>query len=113
MKIAIPINNKGALDNKVAPHFGRANYFLIYNTEKKTFNILLNPETSGGSELPPDFLHRQGVKAIIAFSLGPKAYNKFKNYNIKTYKAIEETIEKNIQKLENNELKELEKEDIF
>ena len=112
MKIAIPTNEKGSLDDKVALHFGRANNFLIYNTEKKSFEIFPNPEVTGGKEFPPDFLHRQGVKAIIVFGLGGMAYQKFKNYDIKMYKAIQRTVAANLQKFEDDKLQELKEEDI-
>ena len=113
MRIVIPINEKGSLNDKVALHFGRANNFLIYDTETESFEIFPNPEVAGGKEFPPDFLYRQGVKAVIVFSLGEMAYKKFKNYNIKMYKAVEDTVLKNLQKVEGNELKELKNKDIF
>lgn len=112
MKIAIPTDGKKGLEDTIAEHFGRAGNFLVYDTETKIFDIYPNPEISGKAELPPDFLHRQGVEAIIVFSLGLMAYNKFKNYNIKMYKAIEGTVTENIQKLKDNELKELKEKDI-
>ena len=113
MKIAIPTDEKGSLDDKVALHFGRASNFLIYDTETESFEIFPNPEVAGEKEFPPDFLYRQGVKAVIVFSLGEMAYKKFKNYNIKMYKAVEDTVLKNLQKVEGNELKELKNKDIF
>ena len=113
MRIVIPINEKGSLNDKIALHFGRANNFLIYDTETESFEIFPNPEVVGGKEFPPDFLYRQGVKAVIVFSLGEMAYKKFKNYNIKMYKAVEDTVLKNLQKVEGNELKELKNKDIF
>ncbi|PJA02068.1 hypothetical protein COX73_02725 [bacterium (Candidatus Gribaldobacteria) CG_4_10_14_0_2_um_filter_36_18] len=113
MKIVIPINEKCSLNDKIALHFGRANNFLIYDTETESFEIFPNPEVAGGKEFPPDFLYRQGVKAVIVFSLGAMAYKKFKNYNIKMYKAVEDTVLKNLQKVEGNELKELKNKDIF
>jgi len=41
------------------------------------------------------------------------AYNKFKNYHIKMYKAIPESIFENVKKFEKGNLGKLEKEDIF
>ena len=111
MKIAVPINAKRGLESEVAEHFGRANNFLIYDTESKTFDIYPNPEIAGETELPPDFLHRQKVEIVIAFSLGPRAFEKFKNYNIKMYKAIKATIADNLKKFEDGKLQELKKED--
>jgi len=111
MKIAFA-TDRNSLENEVALHFGRAKNFLIYDTEKKSFKVFENPEISG-KELPPDFLYRKGVDVVVAFSLGSKACEKFRNYGIKVYKAIEGTILDNLQKFEENELKKLGEEDIF
>ena len=114
MRIAVPTDEKGSLGDKVALHFGRANNFLIYNTETKGFEISPNPEATGEKEFPPDFLHDQGVKAVIIFGLGAMAYQKFKNHNIKMYKAIQGTIAANLQIFEDGKLRELkEGEDIY
>ena len=112
MRIAFATNGED-LKAEVALHFGRAKNFLIYDAKTESFGIFPNPEVAGGKEFPPDFLYRQGVKAVIVFSLGAMAYKKFKNYNIKMYKAVEDTVLKNLQKVEGNELKELKNKDIF
>lgn len=113
MKIAIPTNQKGLLEDEVASHFGRASNFLLFDTGTESFEIFANPEIKGEVELPPDFLHRQKVEVVIVFSLGPMAYRKFKNYNIKMYKAIEGTVAENLQKFKDNKLRELGEKDIF
>ena len=113
MKIVIPTNNKEGLNAQIAEHFGRASNFLIYDTETESFEIFPNPEVTGGKEFPPDFLERQGVKSVIVFSLGALAYKKFKNYNIKMYKAIPESILENVKKFKEGNLGELKEEDIF
>jgi predicted Fe-Mo cluster-binding NifX family protein len=113
MKIAVATNKKGSLEDEVAPHFGRAKNYLIYDTETKNFVVEPNPEVTGGKLLPPDFLSQKGVGVVIAFSLGFKAYEKFKNYNIEMYKAIEKNISSNIKAFENNQLRKLSEEDIF
>jgi len=111
MKIAFATGGNN-LEDKVALHFGRAKNFLIFDTEKETFEVFENPELKG-KELPPDFLKRKNVDIVVAFSLGPRAFEKFKNYKIKVFKAIEGTILENLKKFEENKLKELSKEDIF
>ena len=112
MKIALATNGEN-LKAKIALHFGRANNFLVYDTETKSFEIYSNPEVTGGAKLPPDFLHYQEVTAVIAFSLGPMAFEKFEKFGIKTYKAKERTISENIKLLEKEKLSPLRKEDIF
>jgi predicted Fe-Mo cluster-binding NifX family protein len=107
MKIAFAIDQKGSLNDNIAEHFGRASNFLVYDIESGNFDVYLNPETSGGKEFPPDFLFRLGVNAVICFALGSKAYEKFKNYNIKIYKAVKKNILENIKDFKNNKLLEL------
>jgi predicted Fe-Mo cluster-binding NifX family protein len=111
MKIAFATDGNN-LKDKVALHFGRAKNFLIFDTEKETFEVFENPEVKG-KELPPDFLKSQNVDIVIVFSLGPRAFEKFKNYKIKVLKAVEGTILENLKAFEENKLKELSKDDIF
>jgi predicted Fe-Mo cluster-binding NifX family protein len=111
MKIAFATDGNNLRD-KVALHFGRAKNFLIYDTEKETFEVFENLELKGKG-LPPDFLKSQNVEVVVAFSLGPMAFEKFKNYKIKVLKAIEGTILENLKAFEENKLKELSQEDIF
>ena len=113
MKIAMAIDQKGDLENYIAEHFGRAKNFLIYNAASNKFTAEPNPEFLGKPELPPDFLHRLKVNTVITFSLGLKAYEKFKKYKIKMYKAIENTVLENIKALKKGELHKLSEEDIF
>lgn len=113
MKIAIAINKKGNLKNRIAEHFGQAKYYLIYNTKFRQFEILKNPEFLGQPELPPDFLHRQGINAVIAFGLGPRAFDKFKEYKIKMYKPTKNMIFANIQAFQKGKLRQLHTGDIF
>ena len=111
MKIAFATDGEN-LKAEIALHFGRANNFLIYDTEKKFFKVYPNPEVSG-KELPPDFLNRLETDAVITFSLGPMAFKKLKSYGIKMYKAKKGTISKNIRLLEKAKLSPLSKKDIF
>ena len=111
MKIAFATDGNNLRD-KVALHFGRAKNFLIFDTEKETFEVFENLELKEKG-LPPDFLKSQNVEVVVAFSLGPMAFEKFKNYKIKALKAIEGTILENLKAFEENKLKELSKDDIF
>jgi len=113
MKIAIPTDNKKGLNDKVADHFGRAKFFLVYDTEKKNFEIFENPEAAGSGKFPPDFLHRQKIEAVIVFGLGPMAYNKFQNYRTEMHKAVQGSIADNLKKFEVGELRKLGEKDIF
>ena len=111
MKIAFATNGEN-LKARIALHFGRADKFLIYDIGEKIFEIYPNPEVSG-KELPPDFLNRMGVDAVITFSLGPMAFGKLKRFGIKIYKVKEGTIFENIKLFEKEKLSPLSEKDIF
>lgn len=104
MKIALPTNEKGSLEDPVAFHFGWAKNYLIFDAKTKEFKIFPNPEISGRKELPPEFLNKLGVKVVICFSLGRKAFDKFKEFGIKTYKALEKNISENIEDFQDGKL---------
>ncbi len=106
MKIAFPTNGEN-LEAQIEQHFGRAKNYLVYDDETKEFKVYLNPETSGGSEPPPDFLNHLGVNVIITFGLGLRAQEKFKRMKIKICKAVEKNIISNIKDFKQNQLTEL------
>ena len=112
MKIAIPTNGD-KLEDEVALHFGKAKNFLIFDTEKENFKVYPNPEAKGEMILPPDFLKGLGVKGVICFGLGSRAFNLFKSYKIKTKKAVKKTVKKNIDLFQKGKLKDLTEKDIF
>jgi len=112
MKIAIPTEGNN-LEDKIALHFGRAKHFLVYDTEKNKFKIYSNPEAEKIPVLPPDFLKKLGVEAVICFSLGLPAFNLFKNYKIETKKATKGSIKENINLFLENKLRDLTQQDIF
>jgi len=111
MKIAFATNGN-SLKDEVVLHFGKAKNFLIFGTENGNFEVFENPEIEGKG-LPPDFFKSQNVDIVIVFSLGPRAFEKFKNYKIKVLKTTGGTILENLKRFEENKLKELSKEDIF
>lgn len=50
MIIAIPVE-KDSKESLVSEHFGRSNYFLIYNTEEQEYKFIENSaaKSSGGA----------------------------------------------------------------
>jgi len=112
MIIAFPTEGD-KLNDKIALHFGSAKNFLIYDIDSKKVKVLPNPEAKGGKGLPPNFLNKMGVNVVIASGLGSKAFNLFKELGIKTYKALEKSINENIENFQNGKLRELSEKDIF
>ncbi|MCD6148845.1 NifB/NifX family molybdenum-iron cluster-binding protein [bacterium] len=112
MKIVFPTDGN-KLEDEICHHFGRAKNFLIFNTEEKEIKIYPNPEAKGEAILPPEFLKQLGVDAVICFGLGPRAFNLFKNYKIKTKKAAKRTIKENIYLFQKGKLRDLTEKDVF
>ncbi len=106
MKIALPTDGEN-LDDLVTFHFGQAKNYLIYNTDTKDFNVFPNPEIAGRKELPPEFLNKLDVSAVICFDLGQRAFEKFKDFGIKIYEALEKNIAENVKSFQEEKLKKL------
>jgi len=104
MKIALPTDGD-KLEDEVAFHFGWAKNFLVYDTKTKQIEVLPNPEVLGLKELPPEFLKKKNIDAVIVYDLGPKAFDKFKEFGIKVYKAFEKSIAENIKGFQAGKLK--------
>ena len=105
MKVAVPTDGE-SLEDLITFHFGQAKNYLVYDTDLKDFEIFPNPEIGGKKELPPEFLSKIRVNAVICFNLGGKAFEKFKDFGIKIYEASEKSIAENIKGFQNKRLKE-------
>lgn len=99
MKIAIPVNDK-YMEAGVCQSFGRAPYFLIYDTESKESAFLVNDAAAsrGGAGIKA----AQTIvdnKAIALFTprCGENAAEVLGTAGIKLYKTINDSIEDNIK----------------
>ena len=109
MKVAIPVEEK-VMEGKVASNFGRAPYFLIYDSESGVGNFYTNPAlTSQGGA---------GVKAaqavldlkadvVLAPRCGLNAGLVLKEAGVKIYQTQGEDIEKNFEAFQAGNLQEL------
>lgn len=76
------------LDAEIDPHFGRCEYFILYDLDTDEFEAVKN-ENSGESRgggfgmRAADFLIMQGVKAVITGEIGPGPMEKLKEKGIK------------------------------
>lgn len=107
MKIAISASSQD-LSGNIADVFGRCPYFIIAEIESgkilKT-EVLKNEsenQSSGAGIGTAQLLANNGVEAVIAKSIGPKALDVLKQFNIKIYtedgsieKSLNEFITKN------------------
>lgn len=89
MKIALTAeeaNLEGALD----PRFGRCNYFLVVETEDRSFSAHSNPATGASGGAGPQaaqFISELGAEAIVSGDFGPNAFRALSAAGMKLYKA--------------------------
>ena len=75
----IAISSEGKeLNSNVDPRFGRAKYFIIYNTETDNFDVIDNVQNlqaaQGAGVQSAQNVANQNVELVISGNLGPKAY---------------------------------------
>lgn len=106
MKIGIPVNER-SMEKGICPSFGRASFFLIYDTETKEGEYLENFAVSsqGGAGIKAaQAVVNSGAKALITPRCGENAASVIRSGDIKIYKSIGTDIEDNIEAFLREEL---------
>ncbi len=101
MRIAIPMNDKN-LDAEVCPSFGRAPYFLFYNSVTKESEFLDNAAAAsqgGAGVRAAQVIADYGVKALIAPRCGENAEKVLSNAEVLIYQSIPGSAQENIEAL--------------
>jgi len=99
MKIALPVEDK-SMEANVCMSFGRAPYFLIYDTDSKEEVFIDNSAVAsqGGAGIKAaQGVVDSNVGAIVTHRCGENAAELFKAANIKIYKIAYDSIQKNIE----------------
>lgn len=106
MKIAMPVDDK-FMETSVCQSFGRAPYFLIYDTESKESVFLDNSAAAsqGGAGIKAaQTIVDNNVRALLTPRCGENAAEVIKAANIKLYKTINDSIKDNIDALNEGKL---------
>lgn len=101
MRVAISTDG-----NYVSPHFGRCPQFTIVDIQDGKLlkrDVLDNPGHQPGAI--PQFLHNNGVEAIIAGGMGMRATGFFDQLGIKAVVGVVGEIDDVIKKLQDGTLK--------
>lgn len=99
MKIAMPVDDK-SLNSNVCVSFGRAPYFVIYDTERNSAEFLDNSAISaqGGAGIrAAQIMVDNGVEAVISVRFGENAADTLSVAEIKLYKSVFGSAQKNIE----------------
>ncbi len=89
MKIFITTKGKD-LDSTVDPRFGRAEYYIIYDTETGKFKAEENPFKRGHTAVGISLAQRiieEGAQVAISGNFGPNAFEVLKAAEIQLYRA--------------------------
>ena len=99
MKIAIPADEKN-IDTEVCVSFGRAPYFVIYDTETKEVDYIENTAANakGGAGIKAaQIVVDTGAEVLLTPRCGENAADVIANADIKIFKTMKGTIEENIK----------------
>ncbi|MGE4485110.1 MAG: NifB/NifX family molybdenum-iron cluster-binding protein [Oscillospiraceae bacterium] len=102
MKIAIPVDFK-SLESGVCPSFGRAPYFLFYNTDKKENYFLDNSAAAsqGGAGIKAaQVIADHGAAALLTPRCGENAEEVLSKAEVLIYKTMTGTAQQNIDEFE-------------
>ncbi len=108
MKIAISAQGN-SMDSQIDPRFGRARYFVIYESDTSTFSIMdniqnLNAAQGAGIQTAQNVLNTQ-ADCIITGHCGPKAFRVLSNSKVKLYLKENGTVKEAIDDLLDEKLK--------
>lgn len=99
MKIIIPVNEKN-LQTQICNSFGRAPFFFVFDSETKDSLFLDNHavnSTGGAGVKAAQTMIDYKANVVITFSCGENAANVLKAADIQLYKAMNASLEKNIE----------------
>ena len=108
MKIAITSSGQ-TLDSQVDQRFGRAEYFIIVETESMTFEVLNNENiaASGGAGInTAKLLVDADIKAVLTGNCGPNAQKTLNAADVKLYTGVSGAVSEAIESLKAGKLSE-------
>ena len=115
MKIALSSTGKTSED-MVDQRFGRAPYFIIFDSQTNTFAAVdntqnLNAAQGAGIQSAQNVV-QAGAEILITGHTGPKAFRVLESAKIPIYLAPSLTIKEAVEKFKNGELKKIDNADV-
>ena len=98
MKLAIPVDENN-METTVCPSFGRAPYFLLYDTETKTQEFMENSAaaSAGGAGIKAaQIVVDCKVQGVLTPRCGQNAAEVLKAEGIKLYKTVDTSLAANL-----------------
>jgi len=109
MRICLPVEKNEGENSKVYGHFGSAPYFLIYDTENKSVEVLENGDKqhTHGACNPLGAIEGKKVEAVVTGGMGMGAVMKLNAGGIKVYKSTLATVKEVVAEFGKGKMQEL------
>ena len=108
MRIAVTSQGKD-LASKVDPRFGRASYFLVFDTTDESLEVVENSQNvnaaQGAGIQAAENVAKKNVDIVISGNFGPKAFRALDAAEIKLALWSEGTVSEAIELARNDKLK--------
>ena len=97
-----------SLNCKVAPKFGRAPIFIIYNLENGRFTVVnnMNPNATGAGTNIVNEMIKRNVDAVITQDCGMKSFDILRSASIRVFSDVKGTVNNAIADFKKGKLKE-------
>lgn len=107
MKIAITTSGQD-MDAQIDPRFGRAQAFIIFDTESGDWQLLANSvnlnAVQGAGIQTAQMLAKAGVSAVLTGHCGPKAFRVLDAAGIKVYSGVSGGVSEAVEAFKNGQL---------
>ena len=98
----VAISSKGnSIESAMDQRIGRAEYFIIADTDTMEFEVLENTATvsGGGAGISASqLLIDKGAKAVITGHVGPNAMSVLEAANLEIYRGLSASVRENLEK---------------
>ncbi|MFX1506882.1 MAG: NifB/NifX family molybdenum-iron cluster-binding protein [Promethearchaeota archaeon] len=106
MRLCIPSETKGGLEDRVGYHFGRVHNYTLYDDETETVEIIQNTSSHmGGTKLPAELLREHNIDIMLCGGVGRRAIQLFEQFGIEVYIDAQGTVKDAIELFKNNKLR--------
>jgi len=114
-KLIIPIKQDRGLDSEIMNQFGRANYFIFVNIDKKKGEVKStyvkeNPHKKKLSKVgfaAVNFIVKEKIDVLITKEMGGISFHTLRDHLVDVYKVEGKTVEEVVERFINNKLERL------
>jgi predicted Fe-Mo cluster-binding NifX family protein len=107
MKVCLTLQNN-SLQASLDPRFGRAAWYMVYNTETGDSEFFSNPNRNGTGGIgvqSGQLMSQKGVEAVITGRVGPNAFEALHAAGIRIYTGVSGSARDILEKFDSGKLR--------